>query len=466
MRQALRTMVLFGLGAMALAIICASQSPAPAGEVEPRTPSIERGRQHLLHTNYVQATLPRSAYDNVWKQWGLTEKPAARDYDRLFRERYGLHPAPFENQGLPMGLSAGTFLLGFGQGIAQNCLICHGSSIAGQPCIGLGNTALDFESFLTEMLAASGLKARQRFVTCNVRGTTEAGTMSVFLLGLRNPDLSVRTNWINFGLHDDMCEDTPAWWLLKKKKSMYLTGEADQRSVRSLMQFMMSPFNGPEVFKKVEPEFADIRAYILSLEAPKYPLPIDGKLAAQGHDLFKANCARCHGNYGPNGNYPNKIIPIEEIGTDRKRYDGIPIALGEHYNKSWFAREVPGWFSDGYQARRTAGYQAPPLDGIWASAPYFHNGSSPTVYHVLNSKVRPKVFTRSYRTDLDAYDSQRLGWKITELPGSPEAGKLAPIDLRRIYDTSKPGRGNGGHTYGDHLDDGERRAVIEYLKTL
>ena len=112
------------------------------------------------------------------------------------------------------------------------------------------------------------------------------------------------------------------------------------------------------------------------------------------------------------------------------------------------------------------GYQAPPLDGLWATAPYFHNGSAPTVYDVLNSKTRPKIFTRSYRTDLDAYDPEKLGWKVEVLDEPPDLDKTPPIERRKVYDTTKPGRGNGGHTYGDGLSDAERRAVIEYLKTL
>ena len=96
----------------------------------------------------------------------------------------------------------------------------------------------------------------------------------------------------------------------------------------------------------------------------------------------------------------------------------------------------------------------------------FHNGSAPTVYHVLNSKARPKIFTRTYRTDLDAYDAGKLGWKVEVLSETPDAKKLAPIEYRKIYDTSRVGRGNGGHTYGDKLSDDERMAVIEYLKTM
>ncbi len=99
------------------------------------------------------------------------------------------------------------------------------------------------------------------------------------------------------------------------------------------------------------------------------------------------------GTYGEKWTYPNKIVSLDKIGTDRTRYDGVSKKFGDHYNKSWFSKEETGWLGDNYKVKETAGYQAPPLDGIWATAPYLHNGSVPTLYHVLNSKVRPKLLT-------------------------------------------------------------------------
>ena len=89
----------------------------------------------------------------------------------------------------------------------------------------------------------------------------------------------------------------------------------------------------------------------------------------------------------------------------------------------------------------------------------------PTVYHVLNSKARPKIFTRSYDTGKDEYDSVKLGWKIRVLDSTPGQGALG-IERRKIYDTSQTGHSNAGHTFGDTLTEDERMAVIEYLKTL
>jgi len=440
--------------------------PRTPGADAPGAGSAEGGKKALLEKSYIPASMTLPGYQKTWKQWGLDKKPAKEDYARMFGERYGLHPAPYPNNGYPMGLREAPLPFGLGKGVGQDCLICHGGAIAGKSYIGLGNAVLDYQAFHEETAAADGRPPRTPFVFSNVRGTSEAGGMAVFLLGYREPDLKLRLSRIELDLQDDLCEDVPAWWLLKKKKTMYHAGGSDTRSIRSLMQFMLSPLNPPTTFADAEADFADLRAFLLTLEPPKYPLPVDQKLAKKGQVLFQETCARCHGTYGEKWTYPNKIIPIEEIGTDRRRFDGITKKFGEYYNGSWFAQGGTLQTPQGYPAIDSKGYQAPPLDGIWATAPYLHNGSAPTVYHVLNSKARPKIFTRSYRTDLDAYDARHLGWKVEVLKQAPEVGKLPAIEARKIYDTSKSGRGNGGHTFGDELTEEERMAVIEYLKTL
>jgi hypothetical protein len=437
---------------LALLLAWTTVSPAPAAES-----AAERGKKALLGKIYSPPTMAMAAYDNAWRHWGLDSKPAPADYDRLFRERYGLHPAPYPNDNLPMGLRLGHLLLG-GKGLTNDCLICHGGSIFGKSYVGLGNSSLDFQTFYEEMNASFPRRAKPPFHFANVRGTNEAGGMAVYLLGFREPNLSLRLVRRDLDLQDDLCEDVPPWWHMKKKKTMYYTGGADTRSVRSLMQFMMSPLNLGSAIQKAEADFKDIRAYLLTIQPPKYPLPIDVKLAGKGETVFKHTCARCHGTYGVKWTYPNKIVPIDEIGTDRRRFDGITRKFGEYYNKSWFAGD--------YKALESDGYQAPPLDGIWATAPYLHNGSVPTVYNLLNSKSRPRIFTRSYRTDQDAYDAKYLGWKVQVLDLAPDPKKTPGNELRKIYDTTLPGRGNAGHTYGDKLNEDERMAVIEYLKTL
>ncbi|MDB5305820.1 MAG: hypothetical protein JWO38_22 [Gemmataceae bacterium] len=432
----------------------------PAGE-EP-TPA-ERGKKALTGTAFIPGFWTDRAVQTVWRQWeGVTEKPA--DYAAAFRDRYGLHEAPYPNGGLTMGLRPARYGL-LGTGIGADCMLCHGGSVLGTSYIGLGNSTLDIHALFEELARADGIGRKLPFTFSNVRGTNEADGFGVYLLGFRNPDLSLKGEWKNLGLRDDTCADVPAWWLMKKKRTMYYTGATDARSVRSLMQFMMHPLNGPKEFHAAEPAFRDVLEYLVSLDPPKYPFPVDRPKAAKGETVFKDTCARCHGTYGEKWTYPNKVISLDEIGTDPNRHRAVGVAYGAEYASSWFAKEKTGWFVDGKLLRWTPGYQAPPLDGIWATAPYLHNGSVPTLYGVLNSKARPKLFTRSFKTGEKDYDQERVGWKITGLTGPPDP-KLPAIERRKVYDTSQSGRSNAGHTYGDDLGDEDRGAVIEYLKTL
>jgi mono/diheme cytochrome c family protein len=57
-----------------------------------------------------------------------------------------------------------------------------------------------------------------------------------------------------------------------------------------------------------------------------------------------------------------------------------------------------------------------------------------------------------------------VGWIVQET--KPADAALSGNERRKIYDTTQPGRGNGGHTYGDKLTDEQRSDLIEYLKTL
>src|SRR5688572_9453857 len=74
----------------------------PARGSLPDGPSAERGRDALETRCFSAPFVSRAGYDTLWKQWGLAERPA--DFDAQVRTRYGLHEAPYPNDGLPMGL--------------------------------------------------------------------------------------------------------------------------------------------------------------------------------------------------------------------------------------------------------------------------------------------------------------------------------------------------------------------------
>src|SRR5262245_27930153 len=113
-----RSIALIGLFAM-----CA------CGTLHAAEPDAERGKQALFTRAFVPAPWSLSAYDNIWKVWQppVAEKPA--EYDQAFRKRYGLHPPPYANGKLPMGLREGRLL--FAKGVTTDCLLCHAGSIFG-----------------------------------------------------------------------------------------------------------------------------------------------------------------------------------------------------------------------------------------------------------------------------------------------------------------------------------------------
>jgi cytochrome c peroxidase len=101
-------------------------------------------------------------------------------------------------------------------------------------------------------------------------------------------------------------------------------------------------------------------------------------------------------------------------------------------------------------------YKARPLDGIWASAPYLHNGSVPTLADLLlPPEKRPHVFCLG---DL-RYDRTRVGF----------AGQGSADCARRggfRFDTRRKGNANTGHRYGTGLTGAQKAALIAYLKSL
>src|SRR5579884_2226724 len=223
-----------------------------AGPTGPEQTAAVRGEHALVSRAFLPAAWPISAYYQAWHQWP-EQRSKPHDYARAFADHYGLHPAPYPNEGLPMGVR--TVQGFFGKGLTNDCMLCHGGSMLGKSYVGLGNASLDFQALWEDLNAASDRRPRTPFSFSNVRGTTEAGSMAVFLLSLRSPDLRLHLPRVDLGLQTDLCEDVPAWWLLKKKKTMYYTGSADARSVRSLMQFMMSPLNSGEDIQKAEADF-------------------------------------------------------------------------------------------------------------------------------------------------------------------------------------------------------------------
>jgi mono/diheme cytochrome c family protein len=186
--------------------------------------------------------------------------------------------------------------------------------------------------------------------------------------------------------------------------------------------------------------------YISGLRPPKYPLPIDERLAGDGAAVFSRECAACH---APSGARFGQVVPVSEVGTDRHRLDMWTKGSAAAYNAYAAGRE---WAFSRF--RTTEGYVAVSLDGLWLRGPYLHNGSVPSLADLLEPPdKRPARFWRGS----DLIDPNRVGF-VSEGDEAQRAGTL--------YDTSLPGNSNAGHSYGTVLPSEQKRALLEYLKTL
>nr|WP_323381901.1 hypothetical protein [Myxococcus dinghuensis] len=337
----------------------------------------------------------------------------------------------------------------------------------------------------------------------------------------------------------------------------------------------------PEKRRALTIEFEDNDNFFLSLSPPLFPKSINTALAEQGAILFherdlwangananipkaagNGSCASCHGVYSPRHaanpaflpdprlkGIAGVITPIETIRTDparkelmqdeRKRrawntsflgyndqhpdhgpyYDDIIMsALRRVPRRAYDVGDGPVYSPVGpNEWIQPFGYVAPPLYGAWASAPYFHNGSIPTLWDVLKPSDRPNVWKRQqtstnilgtnagYDSSFAAFDFDKLGWKVTKLacgdvpandPFIPCSQEMATPDIlfanianlvadynslayqspppitnkqirsRMIFNSHLYGLGNEGHDFTQSLTDAERWAIIEYMKTL
>jgi hypothetical protein len=234
-------------------------------------------------------------------------------------------------------------------------------------------------------------------------------------------------------------------WNMKARQGMSLHWDGLSASLREVV---LSSALGDGASRKsiALANLERIEKWLLEVQPPAYPYAVDKTLATEGRTVYDGQCAQCH---APGGARTGKIIPVDEIGTDRHRLDMWTPASPVAYNK--FAEGYP-WAFTGFV--KTQGYVSVPLDGVWLRAPYLHNGSVPSLQELFEPvSGRRATFYRGY----NVFDPTRVGF-ISEGDGAVRAGTL--------YDTKLPGNSNAGHLYGVELTPAQKKALIEYLKTL
>jgi mono/diheme cytochrome c family protein len=238
-----------------------------------------------------------------------------------------------------------------------------------------------------------------------------------------------------------------------------------------------------------------IHGALTKLESPHWPETLLGRIdldkARRGEAIYGQTCAACHilmdrythmslSGAAGGGEITITTVPLDKIGTDPRQAEkfaarmislekiGGPASIP--YKDA--AKLVAGGVVEQWknlsptnaqaenevdrgrenQFRGDLVYRARPLNGIWATAPYLHNGSVPSLYDLLLPPAhRPKIF---YVGSWE-FDPVHVGIAT----GSPFAGAFT-------FDTRLPGNANDGHDYGTGLSEPDRMALIEFLKAL
>ncbi|HEY2993884.1 MAG TPA: hypothetical protein VGM22_13785 [Methylomirabilota bacterium] len=181
------------------------------------------------------------------------------------------------------------------------------------------------------------------------------------------------------------------------------------------------------------------------IRAPRWPFAVDDAMAARGRGLYhQARCAGCHDGQESD----SRLHAAMDVGTDPTRANLFTPQLAQRFNAFLASVEVEGYRSPSSPGVRSTGkYWSPTLAGVWARAPYLHNGSVRTLAELLTPPAeRPSAWLRGSRR----YDTTALGYT--------DEGPYR-------FDTRTPGNSNAGHTFGTDLKPAEKRDLLEFLKT-
>jgi hypothetical protein len=239
----------------------------------------------------------------------------------------------------------------------------------------------------------------------------------------------------------------------------------------------------------------DLQARARILQPPAWPAalpPLDADSVDRGRAQYEQHCISCHplvDPAAPDARFEVVRVPVQEIGTDplasehiagrsgsTGRYAGRrtkflegPRLAPEEEALRVLEHVVAGVMVRAGSVALTAisrsttrglgepppvlpiAYMARPLRGIWATPPYLHNGSVPSLHALL---LPPEDRPVEFHVGDGRYDPAQVGYAQTPGPGQFR------------FDTSLPGNSKEGHVYGTDLDETSRSDLVEFLKSL
>lgn len=457
------------------------------------------------------------SFNDVLKNLGLHAYPKTTDS--------GVYAVPYPNDLRPdtlMGL--GLIERNGATGFTFSCAACHSSNLFGKTVLGLTNrfpkandffvrakqlmTVTDphlFQAYTkaTDAEKALLIQAQDRLRSVAVKSPIALGldtSLAQVALSLnkrsKDPYASYSHWYANFPREDQILDYHPAdskpavWWNLKYKNRWLSDGSVVSGNPIYTNILWNEVGRGADL-KELEEWLAknshivdELTTAVFSMEAPVITdffseEKIDLLRAQRGENLFNNNCAKCHGRYEKAWSSANaedlthkeklktvavhykKTTPVIDVGTDPYRYRGMrsleqlnDLAISQKNNIKIVAQK---------------GYVPPPLVGIWARWPYFHNNSVPSLCALLSpSQERPVTYYSGHPINPESdFDFECNGYPETQK--TPQAWKTP----EHLYNTRKKGMSNSGHDLNIFIKDGknifskeDKKDLIQFLQTL
>jgi len=388
----------------------------------------------------------------VYETWGSEQKqhwPPADFMLRLMEDEPGVFGDQFAAFGfvanpdaeLPFGFARGSVAP---DRVAHTCAVCHVARLTdGRVWLGAPNPALDFGRF--------GVEVNARWVAAgNPPLSTPLEDEKARLLG------PGRTSAEGADYPQVVPADLPPYFRLATRAHFnYLGTGRDVRTESSLALYALGPGNPDDETSPSGPFPSRARLdplvdYLGHIDAPANPEPPDAAQVARGAEVFvEAGCDACHHPEAPE---MDGVIPIDKAadGRDRRPGDDPEWPDGAIHTSPLHRVLIDGDGEGGggvdesrlklilFIARHglsvgpTDGYRVPTLEGLWATAPYLHNGSVPTLEALLDAPAdRPRVF--------EVHGVER--------------------------DTTLPGNSNRGHAFGVDLSPDDQAALVAWLRS-
>jgi len=441
-------------------------------------------------------------------------------------EAKGIYKMPYPN-GVPDQFYAGAGIIktADGEGLTFSCFACHATNLFGTTVMGLTNKRphanLFFqlgrivipnlpESLYKESTHASDGEMRMYSrtkrniasvdgVVPQVHGLDTSLAHVTLSLARRNSDEYATKNsfFENHPRYNELKHFTAdskpmPWWNLKYKTRWLSDGSVISGNP-IFTNFLWNEIGRgtdlqelEEWMKKNGEIVEKLTAAVFATEAPRltdfFPASaINFNRAKKGEKLFNQSCSQCHGVYEKAWSQDNsseltevevlettKVIyhaktPIKNVGTDSQRYQAT-----KYFANTFNNLAISKWMKTFIEPQ--IGYVPPPLVGIWARYPYFHNGSIPTLCALLSLEAqRPKSFIMGPALDKKTdFDGDCVGYPV----GDKIPNKWI-FDQEAKMDTRKPGLSNSGHTKmlldangNEKFTPADKIDLIEFLKTL